>query len=184
MRSFVAVLQRRVARSALLCTDPGERSGRGARIRTGGLLRPRQARYQAALRPDIQQQLILTHYANHLPPNQHDCDPARLRSGSTASRGRVSSTEGTAAIRNKIVQPILSQCAASTKQSSAQLIARIHEARNRSAHQWSICPCKSIVSHRSRQHDSSRKKESYCLESSSPHPPPLQQLRGLFHALS
>ena len=26
-------------------------SGRGARIRTGGLLRPRQARYQAALRP-------------------------------------------------------------------------------------------------------------------------------------
>ena len=26
--------------------------GRGARIRTGGLLRPRQARYQAALRPD------------------------------------------------------------------------------------------------------------------------------------
>ena len=29
-----------------------EESGRGARIRTGGLLRPRQARYQAALRPD------------------------------------------------------------------------------------------------------------------------------------
>jgi hypothetical protein len=27
--------------------------GRGVRIRTGGLLRPRQARYQAALRPDI-----------------------------------------------------------------------------------------------------------------------------------
>src|SRR6266403_4548903 len=27
--------------------------GRGVRIRTGGLLRPRQARYQAALRPDM-----------------------------------------------------------------------------------------------------------------------------------
>jgi hypothetical protein len=30
-----------------------EKNGRGARIRTGGLLRPRQARYQAALRPDM-----------------------------------------------------------------------------------------------------------------------------------
>ena len=29
-----------------------DRLGRGVRIRTGGLLRPRQARYQAALRPD------------------------------------------------------------------------------------------------------------------------------------
>jgi hypothetical protein len=32
--------------------DNKEVSGRGVRIRTGGLLRPRQARYQAALRPD------------------------------------------------------------------------------------------------------------------------------------
>jgi hypothetical protein len=30
-----------------------KRVGRGVEIRTPGLLRPRQARYQAALRPDI-----------------------------------------------------------------------------------------------------------------------------------
>jgi hypothetical protein len=29
------------------------KSGRGGRIRTGGPLRPRQVRYQAALRPDL-----------------------------------------------------------------------------------------------------------------------------------
>ncbi len=32
--------------------DQRKKSGRGARIRTADLLRPRQARYQAALRPD------------------------------------------------------------------------------------------------------------------------------------
>src|SRR5215510_3739222 len=30
------------------------KNGRGGRIRTGGPLRPRQVRYQAALRPDLQ----------------------------------------------------------------------------------------------------------------------------------
>ena len=34
--------------------------GRGGRIRTGGPLRPRQVRYQAALRPDSRLSLILT----------------------------------------------------------------------------------------------------------------------------
>jgi hypothetical protein len=33
--------------------DKKEENGRGARIRTADLLRPRQARYLAALRPDI-----------------------------------------------------------------------------------------------------------------------------------
>ena len=32
-----------------------ETTNRGERIRTSGLLRPRQARYQAALRPDKQE---------------------------------------------------------------------------------------------------------------------------------
>ena len=40
-----------------------ERIGRGVEIRTPDLLRPRQARYQAALRPDISN-LILLYLAN------------------------------------------------------------------------------------------------------------------------
>jgi hypothetical protein len=43
--------------------------GRGARIRTGGLLRPRQARYQAALRPDRLCVLIIRDFATRMLSN-------------------------------------------------------------------------------------------------------------------
>ena len=39
------------------------KSGRGGRIRTGGPLRPRQVRYQAALRPDA----LIIAYLHHMP---------------------------------------------------------------------------------------------------------------------
>ena len=40
-----------------------EKIGRGVEIRTPGLLRPRQARYQAALRPDMKCPIILEHFS-------------------------------------------------------------------------------------------------------------------------
>ena len=45
--------------------------GRGVRIRTGGLLRPRQARYQAALRPDMNCLFIIKHFPAPDPRPQH-----------------------------------------------------------------------------------------------------------------
>jgi hypothetical protein len=45
---------------------PQEMIGRGARIRTGGLLRPRQARYQAALRPDMKYVKIIKDFPPEL----------------------------------------------------------------------------------------------------------------------
>ena len=41
-----------------------EKIGRGGGIRTHGPLRPRQVRYQAALRPDITALLILKHFSD------------------------------------------------------------------------------------------------------------------------
>jgi len=66
-------------------------------------VRPRQARYQAALRPDI-------HYANRLPQNCQDCAPDRPPSQACSS-GKYS------AIRNEPSTRILSQCTESTKPS-------------------------------------------------------------------
>jgi hypothetical protein len=43
-----------------------EGSGRGVEIRTPGLLRPRQARYQAALRPDMKYVKIIKDFPTEL----------------------------------------------------------------------------------------------------------------------
>ena len=42
------------------------RIGRGVEIRTPDLLRPRQARYQAALRPDMKYVKIIKHFPTEL----------------------------------------------------------------------------------------------------------------------
>ena len=70
--------------------------GRGARIRTGGLLRPRQARYQAALRPDSDCFIHSKALSNFAPNPYHRSYarasnlPAFTRSGSCSIRGRLS----------------------------------------------------------------------------------------------
>jgi hypothetical protein len=48
------------------CLQPIERNGRGVEIRTPGLLRPRQARYQAALRPDMKYVKIIKYLPTEL----------------------------------------------------------------------------------------------------------------------
>ena len=53
-----------------------ERNGRGVEIRTPDLLRPRQARYQAALRPDtmhVEDSTVLLDF----PPSDLNSDCAR-----------------------------------------------------------------------------------------------------------
>src|SRR5579859_6746280 len=53
--------------------------GRGGRIRTGGPLRPRQVRYQAALRPDA---TIIPR-----PPVYHGSDAVRAHRGTAPAAG-------------------------------------------------------------------------------------------------
>ena len=55
---------RREALLVVRLTRIFERFGRGGRIRTGDPLRPRQVRYQAALRPDTDKPLDSTAFSN------------------------------------------------------------------------------------------------------------------------
>ena len=55
----VTVVRTGTFRETALGSKPFRDVGRGARIRTADLLRPRQARYQAAPRPELNTSIIL-----------------------------------------------------------------------------------------------------------------------------